>query len=310
MPENKTAKNMVLFLAMCVFLIFCFNTVCPAGEKKSEEDMSDSERLYRALQKGLKNGGLSRHPSQKTKTGSVTEDYKYTPDKADKIINALTAKNLTDTQIMFQAIEMAEDDEEMFTVLERLADMGNYKAMARLGDKFIFASENDPHHDLEEGFRLLVTAAKAGDAQAQWSLGDVLMRDPYLATDFKTLRQEKYRWCYASAEQGYAHAQRDVGQMLERGLVPADTGRLKPAQEDYIEAYKWLTLAINRHNAVPVEKGSIYAEWARFPQSSRNYMVNQGLINKEQIREALKRVQEWEESHPHAYQTYPTNELD
>ena len=41
-----------------------------------------------------------------------------------------------------------------------------------------------------------------------------------------------------------------------------------------------------------------------------DYLVKQGYINKEQIREALKRAQAWEKSHPDAYQIYPTNELD
>jgi hypothetical protein len=306
MPENKTVKNRVLCLAMCVLTLFCFYSVCPAGEKKSEEEMSDSERLSRALQKGLKNGELS----PKAKTGSDTEGPRYTPDKADKIINALIAKNLTDTQIMIRAMQMAEDREEVFTLLKRLSDMGNCKAMGRLGVNMIHTLENDPHHNLYEGFRLLVTAARAGDARAQWSLGVATSLDPQFNTTYKTQLREAYRWYYASAEQGYARAQLDIGQMLERGIAPNSTGRGNPDQENYIEAYKWLTLAINRFTAGPVKKGSILAEYVGFAQSSLNYMVKKNYINKEQIREALKRARAWEKSHPHAYQIYPTNGLD
>ncbi len=306
MFENKTVKNTVRCLAICVFTIFCLYAVCPAGEAKSEEDMSDSERLYRSLQKKLKNGELS----PKIKTESDTENPKYTPDKADKIINTLTSKNLTDTQIMFQAMELAEDREEMFTLLKRLADMGNYKAMARLGVKMLYAIKNDPYHNPYEGFRLLVTAARAGDAQAQWDLGLVTSLDHRLDTAYQTQRQEAYRWYYASAEQGYAQAQLDIGQMLARGHAPNSTGRLRPTQEDYIEAYKWLTLAINRFTAGPVKKGSILDENVGFAQSSLNYLVKRGDINEKQIKEAQKRVLEWEKSHPDAYQIYPTNEID
>ncbi len=312
MPENKTVKNMILRLAMLVFAIFCLYTLCPAEEAqevKSEQDMSDSERLYRALQKKLKSGELSPL-SPKAKAASDTKAPKYTPDKADKIIDALTAKNLTDAQITIQAMKMAQDLEEMLIVLKRLADMGNCKAMTRLGNKMIHACENEPHYDLEEGFRLLVTAARAGDAQAQYWLGVATALDRRFDTTDRTQLLEAYRWHYASAEQGYAHAQCKIGQMLARGHAPNSTGRLVPTQEDYIEAYKWLTLAIKRYTAVPIEKGSIYAEWARFPQSSRNYLVKEGYVNEDQITEALKRVQAWEKSHPNAYRKFPANELD
>jgi TPR repeat protein len=212
--------------------------------------------------------------------------------------------------MVVQSGKMAEDEEQWVKILKRLADMGNHKAMIRLAGKMIISSETMPFYDPDEGFRLLITAARAGDAQAQWRLACWLIRDPYLSTISFTLRQEQFRWYYAAAEQGYAQAQLDLGKMLNGGGAPDRNNQFRITPEDCIEAYKWLTLAIKRFTAVPIEKGSIYAEWNGYVLSSRKGMVKKSFISEAQIEEALKRVAAWEKSHPHAYKKFPFNELD
>ncbi|MGD9368863.1 MAG: hypothetical protein PVH87_24380 [Desulfobacteraceae bacterium] len=313
MPKPETAKTVMFCLALLALAAFCSPAVCPAGEEEREDEMSDAQKVRRALQKRLKSG--EPFVPAPGPSGTIPKigrrPAKVSLDAADKIIAGLAAKKLTDAQMVVQSRKMAEDHEQWVKILKRLAEMGNHKAMYILAGKMISSNETMPFYDPDEGFRLLVTAARAGDAQAQWQLASALGQDPYFSTDFFVLQLERFRWHYAAAEQGYAHAQMDLGQMLENGDVQNrfdNQFRLPP--EDCIEAYKWLTLAIRRYTAVPIEKGSINAEWNGFALSSRKWMVKQGDINQEQIEEALKRVAAWEKSHPHAYKKFPFNDLD
>ncbi len=206
-------------------------------------------------------------------------------------------ENPTDLELIRMAND-ADSYEEQYRILKPLVDKNNYKAMFRLGSLMLMSPDNNPYYDLYEGFRLLVAAAKSGEAHAQWALAVALSWDPYFSSAFKTSLKEEFRWNYAAAQQGYAPAQQDVGRVL------ADR-----RDSDYVEAYMWLTLAINRYTGT-VQENTIYDEWAGFARRTCKRLVKDGYLTEKQVQEALQRVQQWEESHPEAYKVWPIKEQD
>jgi TPR repeat protein len=75
----------------------------------------------------------------------------------------------------------------------------------------------------------------AGDARAEYELG----RNYWEQTDYRAA----WSCFYKAAAQGHAAAQNRLGVMYERGAG---------VRQDYVEAYKWYTLAAGKQNTFAV----------------------------------------------------------
>jgi len=99
-------------------------------------------------------------------------------------------------------------------------------------------------------------------------------------------------WSYIAAEQGHAKAQDTMG-----GLYLTAKG----VEKDLIESYKWFSLAIARF--VPPKKGEEISQGSQLNIAlwSRDLLISREGMTPEQVKEAKRRVIEWEKSHPYAY---------
>ncbi len=93
------------------------------------------------------------------------------------------------------------------------------------------ATEAFQRGDFVTAFQEWLPMAEAGDAEAQYHIGEM-----YLAAQGVEIDMDKAaHWLALSAEQGYAPAQIDLGVLYFNGQgVP----------QNYVQAYKWFVIAL------------------------------------------------------------------
>ncbi len=115
--------------------------------------------------------------------------------------------------------------------------------------------------------------AEAGDAHAQYDLGDMSANGQGVPED----DAEAVRWLRLAAAQGNANAQGNLGVMYGTG---------EGVPQDYVQAHMWFNLAASRTIGV---LGSTAAQ-------GRDIVAAQ--MNPTQIAEAERLAREWDAAHP------------
>ena len=126
--------------------------------------------------------------------------------------------------------------------------------------------------DMATAVRLWRIWAERGNAEARTLLGAMYWRGEGVPRDHK----EAARLYLLAADQGYARAQNDIGFMLGfgEGIPPRDD----------VEAYKWLSLAIERYTAKNED---------RLTQAKHDLATLAKRMNPAQIAEAQRRARAW-----------------
>jgi TPR repeat protein len=126
--------------------------------------------------------------------------------------------------------------------------------------------------DMATAVRIWKVWAAKGNAEAHTWLGAMYWSGEGVPRDHK----EAARLYLQAAQQGYARAQNDIGFML-------GFGEGIPPQDD-IEAYKWLSLAIDRYTAKNQE---------RLDQARKDLATLKARMTPAQISEAERRAKAW-----------------
>jgi TPR repeat protein len=126
--------------------------------------------------------------------------------------------------------------------------------------------------DMATAVRLWKIWADQGNAEARTLLGAMYWSGEGVPRDHK----EAARLYLLAANQGYARAQNDIGFMLGfgEGIPPRDD----------VEAYKWLSLAIERYTAKNAD---------RLTQAKRDLAALAKRMTPAQIAEAQQRSRAW-----------------
>jgi len=126
--------------------------------------------------------------------------------------------------------------------------------------------------DMATAVRLWKIWAERGNAEARTLLGAMYWRGEGVPRDHK----EAARLYLLAADQGYARAQNDIGFMLGfgEGIPPRDD----------VEAYKWLSLAIERYTAKNED---------RLTQAKHDLATLAKRMTPAQIAEAPRRARAW-----------------
>jgi len=126
--------------------------------------------------------------------------------------------------------------------------------------------------DMATAVRLWRIWAERGNAEARTLLGAMYWSGEGVPRDHK----EAARFYLLAADQGYARAQNDIGFMLGfgEGIPPRDD----------VEAYKWLSLAVERYTAKNED---------RLIQAKHDLATLAKRMNPAQIAEAQRRARAW-----------------
>ncbi len=145
----------------------------------------------------------------------------------------VTVKDVNTSETITQA--MAEEPTEAEKPLPK--DLKSLKALAEKGDAEAQYSLGDMYYDgegVEQNFKEAAKwtrkAADQGHATAQFNLGMMYERSQGVEKDDK----EAVKWYLKSAEQGDAIAQMALGRMYYLG---------KGVEQDYVTAYAWSNIA-------------------------------------------------------------------
>jgi len=121
-----------------------------------------------------------------------------------------------------------------------------------------------------EVFRQWLPAALAGDATAQYELGQAYANDAVTLEDLS----EAARWYRQAANQGNARAQQDLAILYNKGAgVP----------QDYVQAYVWFDLAAVR-----------FSTGRRHDQAAEMRDMMAAFLTPEQLIEAQRLSEEWQ----------------
>jgi len=102
-------------------------------------------------------------------------------------------------------------------------------------------------------------------------------------------------WLIIASEQGHADAQRELGFAYASG---------RGVELNLIESYKWHELAIRRFNPPPKDKAkNTIAVRINLARSLQSKLISRQGMTPEQVATAKRLVDEWEASHPYAYQS-------
>ena len=102
-------------------------------------------------------------------------------------------------------------------------------------------------------------------------------------------------WLIIASEQGNADAQRELGFAYASG---------RGVELNLIESYKWHELAIRRFNPPPKDKAkNTIAVRINLARSLQSKLISRQGMTPEQVATAKRLVDEWEASHPYAYQS-------
>lgn len=199
-----------------------------------------------------------------------------------------------------QAFELMEQEryQEAEAILLELAEQRYADAEYSLS---AFYGRHGEQLDMEDPLVTRIAwmerAIEQGYAKAQYSYGIWHSLDrfkPHLPKDHALYVD----WIHIAAEQGHPDAQGQMGSFYRHG---------DGVDPNYIESYKWYTLAMNRHNKPP-EGEEITTLWRyNAEKSARQQLVEERSLTPEQVSKAEALAAEWEASHPYAYQS--VNEL-
>jgi uncharacterized protein len=145
---------------------------------------------------------------------------------------------------------MADTQKFQFSQLQKEAEQGNVQAQYHLGGAYYNGSgvAKDP----VEGAKWLLKAAERGHIQAQCDLGFMYQKGFGVEQSY----QDTLKWYRMAAEQGDALAQHNLGSLNAKGFRIKGMGffnrtafAFMKATQDFVEAYKWFSLAAARgHN--------------------------------------------------------------
>lgn len=156
-----------------------------------------------------------------------------------------------------------------FDQLRKEAEQGNVRAQFELAGAY-YNGNGVARHPFE-GARWLLRAAEQGYAPAQCDLGAMYVRGVGVEQSY----QEALKWLRKAAEQGDALAQHSLGSIYAKGFRDKSVGFfyrvvLANATRDYVEAYKWFTLAAkNGHPQSLKDRALIAKLWMKDYQISR-----------------------------------------
>lgn len=170
-------------------------------------------------------------------------------------------------EIYAVGVLVPRDFEKAVSLFEQGAAAGSTTCMTYLGD-FSFEGLGVPE-DKSKAFKWFTQAAEKGDAYAQRRMGDCYLSGLGVEKNLKTALQ----WYTHAASRGDAYSQYQMGNLLGT-TTDAENAPIKP---DWVEAYKWYTLAINQQ-----------FQSAEAPQKHL-----EGYLTPEQLQEAKKRIAEW-----------------
>jgi TPR repeat protein len=137
----------------------------------------------------------------------------------------------------------------------------NVRAQYALGGAYY--NGNGTRRDPAEGARWLRRAAEQGYAPAQCDLGVMHSKGAGVEQDY----QETVKWFLKAAEQGDALAQHNLGSLYAKGFTWKDLGffnrtrhAFASATRDYVEAYKWFTLAAKNGHSRSLRDRAVIAK--------------------------------------------------
>jgi len=148
------------------------------------------------------------------------------------------------------------------------------------------------YYNIDKMLYWLKQAVAQGFASAQYSYA--LM---HYSEDYPVERNwGKYAdWLIIAAEQGNANAQRELGSAYSKG---------RGLERNLIEAYKWYELSIRRFNPPPKDKAkNTIAVRINLARGLQQDLITEKGMTPEQVATAKRLVDEWEASHPYAYQS-------
>lgn len=132
-----------------------------------------------------------------------------------------------------------------FRQLQQEAEGGSMQAQYDLGAAYY--NGNGVARNPENGAKWLRKAAEQGHIAAQCDLGVMYQKGIGVEQDYK----ETLKWLGMAAEQGDAFAQHNLGSIYAKGFRPKGTWffnrtafAFMKATQDFVEAYKWYSLAI------------------------------------------------------------------
>jgi len=102
-------------------------------------------------------------------------------------------------------------------------------------------------------------------------------------------------WLIIASEQGHADAQAELGFAYSYG---------RGVERNLVESYKWHELAIRRFNPPPKDKAkNTIAVRINLARGLQQDLITEKGMTPEQVATAKRLVEEWEASHPYAYQS-------
>ncbi len=177
---------------------------------------------------------------------------------------------------------------EALPKLTPLAEQGYADAQYELG--LLYDKKNAGPEELEDdriGFEWLLRSAEQGFIRSQFVLGIKYFRgNNHIPRDWG----KSAEWLLIAAEQGDAIAQDALSLTYTEG---------EGVEKDPIEAYIWQLLAIKR-----AENSTSVGPKFRQMESALGYIIDEFQLTEAQIRDAERRAEQWEASHPWAYQSY------
>ena len=182
----------------------------------------------------------------------------------------------------------AELYDEALPKLTALAEKGFADAQYELG--LLYSISNAGPEALEDdriGFNWLKRSADQGYVRSQFALGiKYFYGNEHIERNWGKCAE----WLLIAAEQGDAIAQNALELTYARG---------EGVEQDPIEAYKWQLLAVTRAE----NSTSIGPKMAQM-EGSLGSLIDRFQMTEAQIREAERRAEQWEATHPWAYQSY------
>jgi hypothetical protein len=131
-----------------------------------------------------------------------------------------------------------------FSLLQKEAEHGDSQAQYHLANAYY--KGNGVAKNPTEGAKWLLKAAEQNYVQAQCDLGVMYQKGFGVEQSY----QDALKWYRMAAEQGDALAQHNLGSLNAKGFIWKDLGffdrtrfAFMKATQDYVEAYKWFSLA-------------------------------------------------------------------
>ena len=167
-----------------------------------------------------------------------------------------------------------------FDQLRKDAEQGNVQAQFALAGAYY--NGNGVSRDSAEGAQWLLRAAEQGYASAQCDLGAMYIKGVGVEQSY----QDAQKWLHKAAEQGDALAQHSLGSIFAKGFRDKSVGFFyrvvfASATRDYVEAYKWFTLAAkNGHEQSLRDRAFIAKMWMKDYQIERAERLAREFENK------------------------------